>query len=84
MYNKALIDPLGEHGGRPVNAAKWFNYYSYDVMGDLEFSKDFGMLKSGEQHFAVELLDDALSIQGLKLPTWIFRMLIAIPGLTEK
>ena len=84
VYNKALINRLGEHGGQPVNAAKWFNYYSYDVMGDLAFSKDFGMLSSGEQHFAVELLDDALSVQGLKLPTWIFRMLIAIPGLTEK
>lgn len=84
LYNKALIDRLGEHGGQGVNAAKWFNFYSFDVMGDLAFSKDFGMLRSGEQHFAVKLLDDALGVQGFKLPTWIFRMLIAIPGLTEK
>ncbi|CAD0109773.1 unnamed protein product, partial [Aureobasidium uvarum] len=84
VYNKALMQRLGEHGGQPVNAAKWFNYYSYDVMGDLAFDKDFGMLKTGEQHFAVQLLDDAMAVQGLKLPTWMFRMLIAIPGLTKK
>ncbi|KAJ8101623.1 cytochrome P450 [Lipomyces tetrasporus] len=84
VYNKALMDRLGDHGGQPMNAAKWFNYYSYDVMGDLAFTKDFGLLRSGQQHLAVELLNDALGIQGIKLPTWMFRMLIAIPGLTEK
>ncbi|KAL9127724.1 MAG: hypothetical protein Q9217_003454 [Psora testacea] len=83
-YNQALMDRLGEHGGHPVNAAKWFSYYGYDVMGCLAFNKDFGMLRSGEQHFAVELLDEALGVQGLKLPTWTFRMLIAIPGLTKQ
>lgn len=84
LYNKVLIKRLGERGGQAVNAAKWFNFYSFDVMGDLAFGKDFGMLRSGEQHFAVELLDDALGVQGFNLPTWIFRMLITIPGLTEK
>ena len=79
LYNKTLIDRLGEHGGQPINAAKWFNYYSYDVMGDLAFDKDFGMLRSGQQH-----LKEVLSIQGFKLPTWIFRMLVAIPGLTKQ
>ena len=83
LYNKALIDRLSEHGGQAVDAAKWFKFYSFDVMGDLAFNKDFGMLRSGEQHFAIELLDDALALQGLKLPTWIFRLFISIPGLTE-
>ncbi|KAI9164122.1 Cytochrome P450 monooxygenase notG' [Paramyrothecium foliicola] len=83
-YNKALVDRLYQYGGEPVNAAKWFNYYSFDVMGDLAFGKDFDMLKSGQQHWAVGLLEEAMSIQGLKLPTWLFRMLIAVPGLTEK
>ena len=74
---------LGEHGGQAVNAAKWFNYYSYDVMGDLAFNKDFGNLQSGEQHFAIELLDSALGVQGFKLPTWLFRIMTAVPGLTK-
>lgn len=83
VYSKALVDRFGEHSGQPLNAARWFHYYSYDVVGDLAFNKDFGMLKSGEQHFAVELLQEALAVQGFKLPTWIFRMLVAIPSLTK-
>ena len=84
VYNKALIDRLGENSGHTINAAKWFHYYSYDVMGDLAFGQDFGMLRSGEQHFAVELLKEALSVQGFKLPTWFFRILVAIPSLTKQ
>lgn len=84
VYNKALIGRLYEHGGQPINAAKYFTCYGFDVMGDLAFNKDFGMLKSGEQHFAVELLEEALGVQGLKLPTWIFRVLVAIPSLTKQ
>ena len=84
VYNQALVDRLTEHSGHPIDAAKYFEYYGYDVMGDLAFNRDFGMLKSGEQHFAVELLAEALSVQGFKLPTWLFRILVAIPSLTKK
>lgn len=81
-YNNALMECFSRYDGHPVDAAKWFHYYSYDVMGDLAFNKDFGMLRTGEEHFAVELLNEALAVQGLKLPTWLFRLLVAIPGLT--
>ena len=36
--------------GKPMNIAKWFNFYSFDVMGDLAFGKSYKMLKSGEEH----------------------------------
>jgi tryprostatin B 6-hydroxylase len=81
-YNDALFRQLSETDGKPVNVSKWFNYYSFDVMGNLAFGEDFGMLQNGEEHWAVGLLNDAMQIQALKLPTWIFRMLVAVPGLT--
>lgn len=84
VYNKALMQRLTDYKGQVISAAKWLNYYSFDVMGDLAFSKDFEMLKSGQKHWAVGLLDEALGVQGFKLPTWAFRMMIAIPGLTDK
>ena len=70
--------------GQPVNVSHWFNCYSFDVMGDLAFKKDFGMLANGKFHRAVSLLNEAKALQGLKLPTWIFRMLVAISGLGHK
>ncbi|KAL9609386.1 MAG: hypothetical protein Q9204_009155 [Flavoplaca sp. TL-2023a] len=42
------------------------------------------MLAKGESHWAIALLNDALGLQGLKLPTWIFRILLSIPGLAYK
>ncbi|KAI0603007.1 putative cytochrome P450 monooxygenase [Biscogniauxia sp. FL1348] len=83
-YNAALVSRLAEFKGARVNAPRWFNYYSFDVMGDLAFGRDFGMLSSGQQHWATGLLEDAFAIHGLKLPVWVFRMLTAIPGLTSK
>jgi tryprostatin B 6-hydroxylase len=38
-------------------------------MGDLAFGKDFGMLESGNEHFAVQLLNEGMQ------PFAIFRKL---------
>ena len=84
QYNESLVSQMKKLAGQPVNVTHWLNYYSFDVMGDLAFDKDFGMLASGESHWAVSLLNEAMALQGLKLPTWIFRMLLAIPGLAHK
>ncbi|KAI4156765.1 MAG: hypothetical protein LQ340_000022 [Diploschistes diacapsis] len=80
-YNEMFVDQMDKLAGNPVEISKWFKYYSFDVMGDLAFNKDFGMLATGKSHWAVSLLNEALELQGLKLPTWIFRMLLAVPGL---
>lgn len=50
-------------------------------MGDLAFGKDFGMLQSGEAHWAIKLLNEGMDPLGLQLPTWFFRTVAAIPGL---
>lgn len=84
QYNDSLENQMLKNARQPVNVAKWFNYYSFDVMGDLAFNKNFGMLEKGESHWAISLLNDAMGLQGLKLPTWIFRILLAIPGLAHK
>lgn len=63
--------------------AKWFNLYSFDVMGDLAFGRSFNMLESGEAHFAIKLLNEGMEPVGFNLPIWFFRVLIAIPGATK-
>lgn len=60
---------------------KYFNYFGYDVMGDLAFGNDFGMLSSGEEHFAVNLLNEGMQPMAMLFPTWFFRTLTAIPQL---
>ena len=40
------------HGG-VVDIVKWFTLTTFDIVGDLSFSKSFGGLESGEYHFYV-------------------------------
>lgn len=63
-----------------MDMSKWFNFYSFDVMGDLGFNTSFHMLDSGETHWAIKLLNEGMDPIGAQLPTWFFRLLIAIPG----
>jgi len=80
-YADALLQRLKDFEGGPVNVAKWFNFFGYDVMGDLAFGKDFQMLESGNEHFAINLLNEGMQPMALMLPTWFFRVITAIPGL---
>ncbi|KAG5974439.1 hypothetical protein E4U58_003055 [Claviceps cyperi] len=37
-YTSSLLQQIGEHQGIPFDASKWFNFYSFDVMGDMAFA----------------------------------------------
>ena len=80
-FNDKVLTRLREFKGGAVNVTKWFNLYSFDVMGRLAFGKDYGMLDSGEKHWALQLLSDGMEPLGLNLPTWLFRMLTSVPFL---
>lgn len=61
-------------------ASTWFNYYSFDVMGDLAFGKSFGMLRSGKTHFAMDLLQKAMLPLGILGPiSWAIPVMATAP-----
>ncbi|KIY02863.1 uncharacterized protein Z520_01328 [Fonsecaea multimorphosa CBS 102226] len=79
-YNDLFLQKVEESKGEPMNMSKWFNLYSFDVMGDLAFAASYGCLEAGEMHWAIKLLSDGMDLLGFWLPCWIFRILLAIPG----
>lgn len=79
-YGDKLVEQLRALGGQPINVSDWFNFFSFDVMGDLAFNKSFSMLEKGEQHWAIKLLNGGMEPLFLMLPEWLFRTLTAIPG----
>ena len=79
IFNDKLVERIKEHGTGPINFSKWINLYSFDVMGRLAFGKDYGMLDSGERHWALDLLVEGMEATPPRLPTWCFRVLIGIP-----
>lgn len=59
-YSTLLAEQLKAFGGKAVDVSQWFNYFSYDAMGDLAFSESFGMLQKAEDHWAIKLLSDSM------------------------
>ncbi|ROV98453.1 hypothetical protein VPNG_08525 [Cytospora leucostoma] len=78
-----LITRFGS--GKPVNVVQDNIFYAWDVMGDIAFSMQFNMLKTGIEHPAVDGLHWAMATAGLvtTLP-WLMNMLRVIPGATGK
>jgi len=35
----------------PIDVTDWFNFYGFDVVGDLAFGKSFNILKDGVRHY---------------------------------
>ncbi|EON96224.1 putative cytochrome p450 protein [Phaeoacremonium minimum UCRPA7] len=52
-YVDMLIDRLhekGQGGLAPVNMADWYNFTTFDVIGDLAFGESFGCLEDSDYH----------------------------------
>lgn len=48
QYVNLLMDKLHERGGQKIDIMSWFNFTTFDLMGDLAFSDSFGCLATGE------------------------------------
>ncbi|CEN60762.1 hypothetical protein ASPCAL03195 [Aspergillus calidoustus] len=67
---------------QPLDLAQWFNYYSFDVMGDLAFGKSFNMLADGRDHSFVSMIHDNMRYVGHLGPlVWLFPLFTRIPVL---
>lgn len=65
--NKSPRTPLEKSGGwgPPKNMTHWTDYLTFDIMGDLCFSRSFDMLDSAENHYMLDVLP--AGVQGLNV-----------------
>ncbi|KAL1840908.1 hypothetical protein VTJ49DRAFT_7650 [Mycothermus thermophilus] len=52
----------GEPGGSVVDVVKWYNFTTFDLVGDLTFGEPFGCLDSGGYHPWVAMLFDDIRL----------------------
>ncbi|KAL4868857.1 hypothetical protein BDV12DRAFT_208924 [Aspergillus spectabilis] len=84
-YNTAFLRQIESFNGNPINIAKWFECWSFDIMGDLAFGQSFNMLESPEgHHWAITLLKEAQAGGGLSIPSWAARLLFAFPPVSRE
>ncbi|KAF7588967.1 hypothetical protein BBP40_004969 [Aspergillus hancockii] len=82
---KALADKLvaqiEANLGKPFDATAWSMFFSFDIMGDIGFGKDFCNLSTGRGHPAIKAVHDHMGLIGIvsHVP-WLLNMLGRIPG----
>ncbi|KXT13350.1 hypothetical protein AC579_6023 [Pseudocercospora musae] len=80
IFNRKFLLRVAEHQGARMNVSKWFNLYSFDLMGALAFGKNYGMMDNGEKHAVLNLISTGMGALGLTLPTWFMQLLRLMPG----
>lgn len=50
FYVDLFIRRLSENASKPVDMARWLNYVTFDVIGDLTIGEPFGSLESSDYH----------------------------------
>lgn len=81
-YTEQLIGVIETRIGKPMDVSRWFNYYSFDVMGDLSFGKSFNMLVDGKDAYILKQLHADMKMIGLfSHLIWLFPFFKRIPGI---
>ncbi|KAL1961494.1 hypothetical protein VTN77DRAFT_1673 [Rasamsonia byssochlamydoides] len=69
--------------GQPLDATAWSMFLSFDIMGEVGFSKNFNNLNTGIEHPAIKGVHDHMGVLGvLSHVPWLLNILGAIPGAT--
>lgn len=80
-----LEDKIRRMNGQEVNIPKWFEYYGFDVIGLVQYSKSFGMLESGQSHWVLEIFKGGTMILGTMTPVpWLIHIVNSIPFIGDK
>ncbi|KAG9529486.1 benzoate 4-monooxygenase cytochrome P450, partial [Aureobasidium melanogenum] len=61
-YIDALVTGLLKyaHEGKPVDLVSWYNFATFDIIGDLAFGEPFGSLETSNLHPWVQMLFDGI------------------------
>ncbi|QSS56910.1 benzoate 4-monooxygenase cytochrome P450 [Histoplasma capsulatum var. duboisii H88] len=70
--------------GKPIEIGPWMNYFGFDVIGDVAFSKPFDMVKDGKAAQILETFEMSRPIAGsLVCVPWTFILLKRLPVLRD-
>lgn len=84
-YTNQLLARIEATKGSPINMTDWFNFYSFDVIGDLAFGKSFDMLRNGVKHYFMKCLHaDMTNVGYLSHLPWLFPFFKMTPVLNAE
>ncbi|EOA83112.1 uncharacterized protein SETTUDRAFT_21815 [Exserohilum turcica Et28A] len=72
---------LASKGASSMDASTWSMFFSFDVMGEVGFGKDFNNLQSGVEHVAIKGVHSHMTMLGIMSTVpWLLNVLSSIPG----
>jgi GTPase len=78
-----LMHKLHERKGQAIDMSFWSNLFSFDVMGEVGFSRSFNMLDDEKEHKAIKGLHESMKFVGtMGHVPWLMQFLGSIPGMT--
>lgn len=76
-----LVEQLAKSHGKSMDVTAWSMFFSFDVMGEVGFGKDFSNLSSGVEHPAIRGVHSHMTMLGiLSTVPWLLNLLSSIPG----
>lgn len=70
-YTNQLLAGIEASAGTRFNASLWFNFYSFDVMGEFSLGHGFRMLEDGVAHFYMDgLHNETLAVGRFTHAMW--------------
>jgi hypothetical protein len=88
-YVDQLIHELRRRCDEPgvVDMVRWFNFTSFDILGDLAFGESFGCLDSGAMHPWIELIftsiKSVMDMQIIRRVPGLFTLILTVTGLRQ-
>lgn len=76
-----LTKQIQDRAGQPIDITKWAMFYSFDVIGEVAFGKDFGNLVTGTEHSALRPIHEHIKVFAVlgHLP-WLMNIMTSIPS----
>ena len=79
-YADQLERLIAQSEGQSIIVNQYFQWFSFDVMGQVAFSKDFNMLKGADWHSAIKVLREGMKILGPLSPApWLMSLGSHVP-----
>jgi cytochrome P450 family 628 len=80
MYTLQLMEQIKANVGKPMNIARWLQFFAFDVMADLAFGRSFDSLKTGKASRIMDEVEAPVMVFGLfRYVPWVAHFFQAGP-----
>ncbi|KAJ5772901.1 hypothetical protein N7457_007797 [Penicillium paradoxum] len=78
MFIEKLQGLIGSAASQNIDIAQWFNFTTFDLIGDLAFGEPFGCLSNSTYHWWVLIILDAVKASAYLKIFWFYPFLLPL------